>query len=296
MIRRSAGAKGELTGSELVCQKREEAPVRVFISADLEGISGVVHNDQTSSEGKDYNRARALMTGEVNAAIEGALAGGASYVLVNDSHGSMRNILIEDVHPGAVLITGTGKPLQMVQGIDSSFQAAFFVGYHARMGAGGVLNHTISGASVANIWVNETLVGETGLNAMVAGYYGVPVVLVTGDQYLATEARQLMPWVHAVEVKQATGRYSAACLPPARARELIKAGAARALAGLANAQPVVPRSPVRIKLQLRDSGQADGAARFPGIEQVDPLTVAYTGRDYLEAFRAVRSMIAMSAT
>jgi len=275
---------------------REESRVKVFISADLEGISGVVHNDQTSSEGKDYNRARALMTGEVNAAIEGALAAGATYVLVNDSHGSMRNILIEDVRPEAVLITGTGKPLQMVQGIDSSFQAAFFVGYHARMGAGGVLNHTISGASVANIWVNDTLVGETGLNAMVAGYFGVPVVMVTGDQYLAAEAREIMPWVTAVEVKQATGRYYAACLSPARAKERIREGARRALSGLSDARPLRTHSPVRVRLQLRDTGQADGAARFPGVEVVDPLTVAYTGADYLEAFRAVRSMIAMAQT
>ncbi|MEW6523989.1 MAG: M55 family metallopeptidase [Bacillota bacterium] len=270
--------------------------MKVFISADLEGISGVVHGDQTSSEGKDYQRARVLMTGEVNAAIEGALAAGAGEVVVNDAHGSMRNILIEDIHPAAVLITGTGKPLQMVQGIDSTFSAAFFVGYHARMGAGGVLNHTISGGAVAGIWVNDVLVGETGLNAMVAGYFGVPVVLVTGDQFLAAEARDLMPWVHAVEVKQATGRCSAACLPPARARELVREGAVRALAGLASARPLITPGPVTVKLQLRDTGQADAAARFPLVEVVDPLTVAYTGRDYLEAFRAVRSMIAMAHT
>lgn len=270
--------------------------MKVFISADLEGISGVVHGDQTSAQGKDYDRARRLMTAEVNAAVEGALEAVATEVVVNDSHGSMRNILIEDIHPRAVLITGTGKPLQMMQGIDGSFAAALLVGYHARMGGGGVLNHTISGGAVAGIWVNDILVGETGLNAMVAGHFGVPVVVVTGDQYLASEARALMPWVRAIEVKQAVARNAAACLPPARAHELIRVGVHQALEGLENARPLTVTTPVTVRLKLRDTGQAEAAARFPAIEVVDSLTVAYTGKDLLEAFRAVRSMIAMAHT
>jgi len=131
---------------------------------------------------------------------------------------------------------------------------------------------------------------------MVAGHFGVPVVVVTGDQYLASEAQALMPWVRAIEVKQAVARNAAACLPPARAHELIRVGVHQALEGLENARPLTVTTPVTVRLKLRDTGQAEAAARFPAIEVVDSLTVAYTGKDLLEAFRAVRSMIAMAHT
>lgn len=269
--------------------------MKVFISCDLEGISGVVSREQTTQEGKDYARARELMTAEVNAVVEGALSAGATEVVVNDSHGPMTNLLIEKIHPGATLITGAPKPLSMMQGIDSTFQAAIFVGYHARMGTHGVLSHTISGAVVANIWVNDILVGETGINAGLAAYFGVPVVLVTGDDVVCEEAKSLLPWVHTATVKHAVNRNSAQCLPPERVKEVLRDATIRALGDIKNAKPWLPASPVTFKVEFKDSGLQANAARMPFVKEIDPRTLAFTAGDYLTAFTGLRSMIALAA-
>ena len=269
--------------------------MKVFISCDIEGVSGVVSSaTQTSPEGKDYGRARELMTAEANAAIAGALKAGATEIVVNDSHGPMTNILIEKLDPAATLVTGAPKPLSMMQGIGPDFQAVMFVGYHSMMGTSGVLSHTISGASVANIWVNGIPVGETGINAGIAGYFGVPVVLVTGDDEVSKEARTLLPGVRTATVKWAVTRQSARCLPPAKARQLIEEEAEKALRDLASAKAWLPSSPVTFKIEFKDSGLAENAARMPHAEVLDPRTVSFTADDYLTAFKGLRAMIALS--
>jgi D-amino peptidase len=269
--------------------------VKVFISCDIEGVSGVVAGEsQTSPEGKDYGRARELMTGEANAAVAGALKAGAAEVVVNDSHGPMTNILIEKLNPGATLVTGAPKPLSMMQGIGPDFGAAVFVGYHSRMGTAGVLSHTISGGSVADIWVNEVLVGETGLNAGLAGYYGVPVVLVCGDDEVGREAKGLLSHIHTATVKWAVSRQAARCLAPERARRLIEEETAKALEDLDAAKVWLPSSPVTFKIEFKDSGLADNASRMPFIKVIDPRTLSFTADDYLTAFKGLRAMIALS--
>jgi len=268
-------------------------PLKVFISCDIEGISGIVHgSSQTSSDGRDYGRARELMTQEVNAVIEGAVRGGATHILVNDSHGSMRNILIEKLHPAATLLTGSPKPLSMMQGISSHFDKAMFVGYHSRMGTPGVLSHTISGGSVANVWINDIIVGETGINAGIAGFYGVPVVLVAGDNVVAEEAKELLPHVKAAVVKEAVSRYSAKCLPPEKVRQLLIESAQEALK--IQGKPWLPDSPVTFKIEFKDSGLAEGAARMPYTKLLEPRTVSFTADDYITAFMGLRCMIALS--
>lgn len=290
--------RGELTqGWRIVTTKLSEGGFRlkVFISCDIEGISGVVASrEQTSQEGKDYSRARELMTEELNAVIEGAVQSGANDILVNDSHGSMRNILIEKIHPAATLLTGSPKPLSMMQGIGPEFNACIFVGYHSRMGSPGVLSHTISGGSVANIWVNDILVGETGINAGIAGFYGVPVVLVCGDNIVAQEAKQLLPKVHTAVVKEAVGRYAAKCLPPQKVKRLLVQSTKDALTNLSEATVWLPESPVTFKIEFKDSGLAEGAARMPYTQVLDPRTVSFTADDYITAFMGLRSMIALS--
>lgn len=269
--------------------------MKIFISCDLEGVSGVVSREFTTPDGKQYARARELMTSEVNAVVEGALEAGATEVVVNDSHGSMTNLLIEKIHPGATLITGAPKPLSMMQGIDSTFDAAIFVGYHARMGTHGVLSHTISGAVVANVWVNDILVGETGINAGLAGYFGVPVVLVTGDNVVADEAKSLLPWVHTAVVKHAVNRNSAQCLPPQKVKEILREATISALKDRSNARAWLPSSPVTFKLEFKDSGLQANAARMPFTREIDPRTLAFTANDYLTAFMGLRSMIGLAA-
>ncbi len=268
--------------------------MRVFISADIEGISGVVDGSQTSEQGFDYGRARRLMTGEVNAAVEGALAAGATEVVVNDSHGSMRNILIEELHPEAKLITGGPKPLTMMEGIDGGFDAAFFVGYHARAGTRGVLNHTISGKVVAGISLNGRTYGECGVNAALAGRFGVPVVLVTGDSMTAAEAQSVLPGVRTVAVKEQRARLAARCLQPEKARHLIRAAAAEAVrVAVPNGEvkPMVVGTPAVFEIRFHNTGMADMAELVPGARRVDDLTLSFGHDDLIVAFRALRAMI-----
>jgi D-amino peptidase len=267
---------------------------RVFISCDIEGITGVIGRDQSGPTGKDYERARAAMTADTNAAIEGALAAGAGLVVVSDGHGSMQNLILEQLNPAAEAVLGSPKPLTQMEGISSEFDVALFVGYHARMGSPGVLSHTISGSVVANVWVNGILVGETGINAVLAGRFGVPVGLVTGDQCVCAEARELLGKVETAEVKHAITRYSARCLHPDRSHTLIRAAAHAAVEGCGGLQPFTVGRPVTFRLQFKDTGMTDSAVRVPKSVRVDPLTLEITDEDAARAFIGMRAMIGLA--
>jgi len=267
--------------------------VKVFISVDMEGISGVVNWNQTEYGKEDYERFRKLMTQEANAAVEGAFSAGATEVVVNDSHGSMRNLIIEDLNPEVKLITGSSKPMSMMEGLDQDYSAAIFIGYHSRASSLGVLNHTYSGR-VVHYWVNGRVMGETGMNALVAGYYGVPVVLVSGDSEVTQEARDLLGTVETVTVKEPRSQFSALCLHPKKAQALVKAAVQKALGSLGAYKPFVPPAPCTVRLQFQTSGQAGNAALMPRVTRVDAITVEYTGADYLEAYRGARTMISLA--
>lgn len=273
--------------------------MKVFISADIEGVSGVVDSEfQTSVAGRDYEKARRLMTLDVNAAIAGAFDGGATEVVVSDGHGAsnQRNLLLEELDERAEAVVGSPKPLTQMAGIDASFGVAFLVGYHARMGSHGILSHTISSQTVANVRVNGRLVGETGINALLAGAFGVPVGLVTGDQCVAAEARDLLPWVDAVVVKHALTRTSARCLAPGRARGLIREAAAAAVKSAAEGKyiPLAIDPPLRYDVQFLHSGLADRAARADGAERIDPTTLSVAADDPVTAFKRMRVLIALA--
>lgn len=265
--------------------------MKVFISADMEGISGIVHPDQTDSKHKEYDRARQLMTDEVNAAIAGAVAGGATEVVVNDSHGGMTNILLEHLLAPAHLISGSPKPLSMMQGIDEGADVAFFVGYHAQAGTlHGILEHTYSSSTVWQVTLNGQPVGETGLNAALAGHYGVPVVLVTGDQAVCQEARNLLgPHVETVPVKRSYGRTAARCLPTAQAHQAIREAAQRAVT--VTGAPLVIPAPVTVAVDLVKTTQADAAALLPGSRRPTARRVEYTAPDMLLAYQALLVML-----
>jgi D-amino peptidase len=269
--------------------------VRIYISCDMEGISGLVHWDETGKEGQsDYERFRRLMTQEVNAAALGAFDGGATGVTVNDSHGGMRNIIIEDLDPRVRLVSGSPKAFGMMQGVDGGFDAAFFVGYHSRACSLGVLNHTYSGYVVA-YRVNGVVGGETAMNAFLAGEFDVPVVLVTGDDKVCDEVTELLGPVQTVAVKRAAGRYAADCLHPAEARRMIREAAQRAVAaGVAAVRPLQATRPVRVELAFHVSAMADAAMLMPGVERVNDTTVALEAPDYAVAFRGARAMISLA--
>lgn len=268
--------------------------MKVFISADMEGIAGIVHPDQVNSGHKEYERARRLMTDEVNAAILGAFSGGATDVLVNDSHGGMTNILIESLNQRAHLISGSPKPLSMMQGIDEGFDVAFFVGYHAQAGTlQGIMEHTYSSGSVWQVFLNGQPLGEMGLNAALAGHHGVPVALVTGDLALCKEAKDLLgDNVEAVAVKRSYGRSAARCMPPAQAQRAVREAAERAM--LAAVHPLVIRPPVTVTVDFLQTTRADVAALLPGSRRPNARRVEFTAPDMPIAYQALLTMLRLA--
>ena len=266
--------------------------MRVFISVDMEGIAGIVHAEQTRPHAPEYERSCRLMTAEANAAIEGALAAGAGQIIISDSHWDMRNIIADELHPAAELIQGSPRPWSMMEGIDERFDAVCFIGYHARAGtAAAVIDHTYTG-SILNARLNDQLVGEIGLNAALAGYFGVPVALVTGDQQAVAEAQALLGAdLITVAVKQSVARFAARSVAPVVARERIREAMTQALSQ--RRQPWRVAAPVKLSVDFMKTEQADMAALLPGAERTEARTVEFTHDDYLTVFRAWRVLITL---
>jgi D-amino peptidase len=271
--------------------------MRILLSADMEGISGVTTWDQVTPGHPEYERFRRLMTGDVNAAVRGAFDGSAAEVVVTDGHWNGSNLLIEELDPRARLNCGSPSPASMMQGIEEGFDGVFFVGYHARQASTpAVLDHTWSSTCVHNVWLNDELAGEYTLNAALAGYYEVPVLLATGDQTLCAQIRGLVGEVTAVAVKQATGRQSAECLPPTVSQQLIQQGAQQAVQRLARKEavrPYVVKEPVHLVVEFQSSDMADRAGLFPGTSR-DGLRQGYTAANMLEAYSAFRTIVSLA--
>ncbi len=262
--------------------------MKVYISVDMEGIAGVSHPNPTDRKDMGYPAAVDLMVGEANAAIEGALAGGATEVLVNDSHGGMYNLRPADLHRDARVLQGQ-KAWSMVAGAgpDAGFGVAMFVGYHARAGhPTGTIAHTFSGRPTLTR-LNGRLVGETGINASVLGAWGIPVGLVAGDDALAGEVAEWLPWAERVVVKEAAGGNAAASLHPSVAADLVRAGAERAvrraIAGELTALSLEP--PIIMEVEYRNAIAADYAAIVPGAERVGDRGVRFETDDPVTAYR-----------
>ncbi|MCP2519058.1 M55 family metallopeptidase [Candidatus Aminicenantes bacterium AC-335-A11] len=270
--------------------------LKVYISVDMEGIAGVVHREQSSSAGKDYNIARKWMIEETNAVIQGALDAGATEIVVNDSHGSMRNIILSELHPSAYLITGSPKPLSMMQGIDDSFDAVIFIGYHAKAGTkNGVLDHTYSGSSIYSIRINNIEMPEVGINALVAGYFDVPVVLVSGDSEVCFQAKELLSKeIEVVPVKEGIGRYAAKCLPLNKAFKLLREKTKLALKKRSKIKPFKLDPPYTFELEFNFSYQADYPELIPGVKRKNGRTVYFVIKDYIEGFKLMRALIALA--
>ncbi len=277
--------------------------MRVYISVDMEGLAGVSHPNQTvfgmsGIDRADYDRSRGLMAGEANAAIEGALAAGADAVVVNDSHWQMRNLRAEDLHDTARLIIGD-KPYSMTQGIggpgDDAFDAALFIGYHA--GAGhpkGVIGHTYSGRTVAQLRVNGVELNEAAINALRLGQFGVPVALVSGDDALAGQIEALLPWAERVIVKRALGQYVAESLSPERARAAIREGVERSLRRLGEMQLYRLTAPLRCAVDFHQPVMAAYTALVPTVERSDARTVTFEAVDADSFYRTFVSLVRLA--
>ena len=272
--------------------------MKLLIAVDMEGISGVVNWDQVDPSHAEYQRFRAIMTEDVNAAIQGAASAGASEFVVADGHWNSSNILIERLDPRANLNCGTPSPFSMVQGVDAGVDAAFFIGYHARAGSlNAILDHTWSSARVANVWLNGRLTGEFGLNASVCGHFDVPALMVSGDQTVCAEARDWVPGVEVAQVKKAAGRWSAECLPLEASRQLIQETAERAVRnfmGGKHPQPLKTGTPVKVKVEFLATQMADSSVILPGAVRVDGRTVEFSAADMPAAYLAFRSAVGLA--
>jgi D-amino peptidase len=273
--------------------------MKVYISIDMEGLAGVSHPHPTGRADSGYAAAVDLMVGEANAAIEGALAGGASDVLVNDSHGGMFNLRPADLNPAARVLQGQ-KAWSMVAGAgpDAGIAVALFVGYHARAGhPRGTIAHTYSSAPTATR-LNGRLVGETGINASVLGEWGIPVGLVAGDDALADEVAEWLPWAERVVVKEAGGGNAAASLHPSVACDRVRAGAERAVtrADSGELEALRVERPVTIEVEYRNGIQADYAAIVPGAERFGDRGVRFQAADPVSAYRGFLSGVRLAGT
>jgi len=267
--------------------------MKILIAADMEGVTGVTSWDHVSREHPEYARFRRLMTQDVNAAIEGALGAGADEILVADGHASASNLLLEELNARARLNAGSPAPFSMVQGIDFGVDGVFFVGYHARSGTrNAILDHTWSSKCVSNLWLNDLLVGETGLNAAVCGHFGAPVLMVSGDQAVCAEALEMLGPLEVAVVKRANGRKSAECLPPPLAHEKICEAAGRAIHRLREGQsppPFVLPAPIHVIVELVTSDMADRAGLLPEVVRVDGRRVEFSAADMPTAYRLFRA-------
>jgi len=264
--------------------------LKVFISIDMEGVTGVVNWEDVSRSGKDYDYFRRIMTREANAAIEGALAAGATEIVVRDSHGSARNILPELLNENALLIRDwSGGPKVMMEGLDESFDAVIFLGYHAKAGTpDALLEHTSSG-TVTDFSVNGISMPEAGYNALIAGYYDVPVVFVAGDKLLCDQITALLGDVETVPVKKGIGA-AAVNLHPEVTREMIRTGVERALRNLDSYEPYRLEAPYTLVLKLKDEGMVYNGSYYPGAERTGDWELTYRSNDFLEIMLAFSYM------
>ena len=269
-----------------------QAKLKVYISADMEGVAGIVSPAQAG--GPDYEWARPLMLAEVNAAIAGAFEAGATEVVVNDSHGSHTNLRADLLDRRATLISGRPSPLGMVEGLDASFDAAIFIGFHAFASEpNAVMAHTYSGA-LRHVRLNGREVGEYGTAGMVAGHYRVPVVFVSGDRAFTEEATKFFPGVEALAVKEGLGFSAAKTMNPLEARERITAGVKAGLGRRPSIAPVAIATPIALDVELSEAVYAENAMLVPGMERIDGLTVRYRAPDAIVAYKVSRLIMTLA--
>ena len=263
--------------------------MRVFISFDMEGVAGIVDWSQCRAGESGYAEGRALLLGEVNAAIDGALAGGATEIVCNDAHGAMNNLNPADLHGHAAYIAGRHKPLYMMEGLDGTFDAVFFVGYHGSIsGLSSVLSHTYNPSVISRASLNGVECGESGINALVALGHRVPVALVTGDQLTMSEAEPFFKEAEQVPVKRSVTRFAAAQLHPEEARSLIRAGAEAAVRRAAAGSIGLPSIalPARLDVDFQTADMAQVASWVKGTDRSGTRSVRISADDPVAVYRS----------
>jgi D-amino peptidase len=267
---------------------------KVFISVDMEGITGVVQPSQLGPTGFEYGKAREWMTAEAKAAIEGARAAGATSFVVADSHGNAQNLLIDQLPEDVRIVRGFPRPLSMMQGIDATFGAAVFIGYHAsEMTVDAVRGHTFSSAKLLGVSLNGTEVSEGLFNAAIAAHYGVPVVFVSGDRKAVEQMQAGIPGIAGATVKEALGYHSASTVTPARGQAMIRDGVRAALSRRTAIQPYAIRTPIDLEVGFKLTLDAERAAYIPGLARSGAHTVRGSYPDIIQVARLIQVLTSL---
>ena len=280
-----------LSAAAIPAGQQTAKKLKVYISVDMEGVSGLINWDETAAPGPDYNLFRRLMTEEANAAITGALDAGATEIVVRDAHDTARNILPDQLRAEAQLIREWNSPLSMMEGIDRTFDAVVFIGYHARAGTpDAVLKHTMSSTTIFDVILNGVREPEGGWNAAIAGYFDVPVAFLSGDSAICKQIKEILgDQVETVAVKEGMGR-AAKMLHPLKSQELIRKGVAASLRNLKALRPYKPTSPYKLEVVFTDENYAQRASWVPGIVRTGERSVSYTGNDFMDVIKYFRLM------
>lgn len=266
-----------------LAEVRAEESLKVYISADMEGLAGAVTSEQLGPDGFEYGRFREFMTAEVNAAIEAARQAGASEILVSDSHGNGQNLLLDKLPADVQVVRSWPRPLGMMEGIDSTFDAAIFIGYHtSTTNPQGVRAHTLSSANLTALELNGVAMPEAGLNAAIAGHFKVPVIMISGDNAIVDEAQGLLGDIEGAVVKQALSFHSAKTLVPAAASDLIRQKVGVAMERLDEFAPFRLETPVELEVSFKHYQPAQLLSYLSIVEQVDSHTIRFVGEDMVE--------------
>jgi D-amino peptidase len=266
-----------------VAVNAQEQRLKIYISADMEGIAGVVTGEQLGPQGFEYARFREFMTQEVNAAIEGALAAGATQIVIGDSHGNGQNLLIEKLPRDVLIVRSWPRPLGMMQGIDETFAGAIFIGYHTgTTNLQGVRAHTLSSARLTDVRLKGVSVSEAGLNAAIAGHFNVPVIMVSGDDAVVKETTALLGNIEGAVVKWASGFHSAKTMTPTAACDLIRDKARRAVSRLREFKPYKLGAPIELNVSFKNYRPSEVLSYLSIVERTDAHTIRFVGKDIIE--------------
>lgn len=281
-----------LVVASVIVFAQQKSTLKVFISVDMEGITGIANWEDVSREGKDYEYFRKLMTQETNAAIEGALDAGATEIVVKDAHDTARNLIPDLLNNNALLIREwSGGPKSMMEGIDTTFKAAIFIGYHAKAGTqNAILEHTMSSKNITDIKINGVSLPEAGINGLIAGYYNVPVIFVAGEAALCKQAKELFGTIETVAVKEGIGTATMTVHPEVNHAK-IRAGVKKALQNLNNYKPFQMKPPYTLVMIFKNEESALNASYYPGAKRTGDWEVTYESKDLMEAITAMRTML-----
>jgi D-amino peptidase len=257
--------------------------LKIYISADMEGIVGVVTNEQLGPQGFEYNRFREFMTAEVNAAAQAAIDAGATEVVISDSHGNGQNLLIEKLPKQVTVVRSWPRPLMMMQGIDETFDGAIFIGYHTSTNnTAGVRAHTISSARLADVRLNNLSMPEAGINAAIAGYFNVPVIMISGDDAAVKEVTNLLGNIEGAVVKWAYGFHSARTMTPEMALDLIREKVQRAISRIKEFKPYQIKTPVQLDVRFKNYRPSEMLSYLSIVERTDSHSIRFIGKDIIE--------------